>query len=665
MNLLTSLLASSAPPARGAPLGDLLWASAVATLLSAAVLWVAAAHRAGRITWLARAAQRAQRVTGLPGWAALPLLVTGAAQGIAVFGFYWDVAKHIDTGRDPGPFGTAAHYPILVGLAGITLGGFLAIVLGSDERAGGGASGNRETAAAAPTPVDAVSDHRESSSPGSVRLARGWHAPLGGLLIFLCGASALIGFPLDDVWHTLFGQDVTLWGPTHVLMVLGASLSVVGCWVLLVEGARARTSTRPSAAQRALLRWREIALAGAFLIALSTLQGEFDYGVPQFQLVYQPILIALACGAGLVAARVRLGRGGALGAALFYLAVYGLLSLVISQLIGGSTLHFPLYVPEALLVELVAMWFERPRAGVAGRSVRARPVLFGAASGVLIGTLGLAAEWGWSHVWMPLPWPSSMLAQAAVLGPLAGLAGGVLGGCIGGALDRGRSATPGSTPAPAWVAGLAGALAIACIAWPLPMTAGSPMTATARLRTVSNSSASSASSAGPQRTVAATFHLTPASAAEDAQWVTVTAWQGGGLVVDRLRRTAPGVYVTTEPLPVGGKWKTMLRIARGRSLDALPIYMPDDPAIPAAEVPAPATFTRAFVRDKKIMQREAVGGDLWLAIPAYLLLLTIVALWIAAISWGLSRLGLPREQHATSAPARTKKPTGTVAGVTG
>src|SRR6202795_4527417 len=150
MNLFASLLSSATPPARGAPIGDILWASAVATLSSAVVLWVAAAHRAGRIAWLGRAAQRAQRVTGLPGWAALPLLVTGAAQLIAVFGFYWDVAKHIDTGRDPSPFGTTAHYPILVGLAGITLGGFLAIVLGADE-----------------------------DSPGAVRLARGWRAPLG------------------------------------------------------------------------------------------------------------------------------------------------------------------------------------------------------------------------------------------------------------------------------------------------------------------------------------------------------------------------------------------------------------------------------------------------------------------------------------------------------
>ena len=34
---------------------------------------------------------------------------------------------------------------------------------------------------------------------------------------------ALVGFPLDDGWHRLFGQDVTLWGPTHLMLIGGAS----------------------------------------------------------------------------------------------------------------------------------------------------------------------------------------------------------------------------------------------------------------------------------------------------------------------------------------------------------------------------------------------------------------------------------------------------------
>jgi hypothetical protein len=383
-------LAHVAPPAKGAPVGDLIWATVVAAALSGVVLWIASAHRSGRIAWLERLAAFAERQSGLPGWAALPAVVVAGSLIIAVFGFYWDVAKHIDTGRDPSPFGTAAHWPILIGLAGITLGGFVAIVLGTDR-----------------------------SARASVRITEGWRAPLGGLLIFLCGGFALIGFPLDDVWHTLFGQDVTLWGPTHVLMVGGASLATLGLWVLLVEASRAEHRPASSTGWRQLvLRLREPAVAGAFLIGLSTLQGEFDYGVPQFQLVYQPILIMLAAGCALVTARIRVGRGGALFAAGFYCVTYAILSAVIhGPLNEAAVLHFPLYLAEAAIVELVGL-----------RLGGERPLALGLTAGALIGTVGLAAEWGWSHLWMPLPWPSSLLPEAAVLGFGAALAGGALGG---------------------------------------------------------------------------------------------------------------------------------------------------------------------------------------------------------------------------------------------
>src|SRR3954466_1293367 len=202
LNRMFFLAASE--PAKGASIHDLVIGAAIGAVLTFAVLWVASAHRAGRIRFLGRLADFSERVSGLPGWCALPSAIVGGSLSIAVFGFYWDVAKHIDTGRDPSPFGTVAHYPILAGLAGIALGGFVAIVLGVDRRV-----------------------------PTAIRIKEDWHAPLGGVLIFLCGAFALIGFPLDDVWHTLFGQDVTLWGPTHVLMVGGASLSTLGLWVVL------------------------------------------------------------------------------------------------------------------------------------------------------------------------------------------------------------------------------------------------------------------------------------------------------------------------------------------------------------------------------------------------------------------------------------------------
>ena len=69
---------------------------------------------------------------------------------------------------------------------------------------------------------------KDKPSASAVRVAPGWHAPLGGVLICACGAFALLGFPLDDFWHRLFGQDVTLWGPTHLMLIGGASMTLLG-----------------------------------------------------------------------------------------------------------------------------------------------------------------------------------------------------------------------------------------------------------------------------------------------------------------------------------------------------------------------------------------------------------------------------------------------------
>jgi hypothetical protein len=117
------------------------------------------------------------------------------------------------------------------------------------------------------------------------------------------------------------------------------------------------------------------------LVALSTFQGEFDFGVPQFRLVLHPILITLATGVGLVTARIYLGRGAALLAVLGFVLIRGLIAIMVGGVWGQTTPHFPLCLVEAPLVEAVFL-------RASGRS----PVARGAFAGVLIGTLGLAAE---------------------------------------------------------------------------------------------------------------------------------------------------------------------------------------------------------------------------------------------------------------------------------
>ena len=66
---------------------------------------------------------------------------------------------------------------------------------------------------------------------------------------------------------------------------------------------------------------RRASLAGGFLIGLSTFQAEFDFGVPQFDFLFQPMLIALAAGIGLVSARLWGGRGTAFGAVVFFIVI--------------------------------------------------------------------------------------------------------------------------------------------------------------------------------------------------------------------------------------------------------------------------------------------------------------------------------------------------------
>src|SRR4051812_34597209 len=356
--------AAAQPPAAGAGLDQVALATGGATVATAILLWICMSHRNGRIKWVGRLASFAERETGVAGWSSLPGAMLGISLLTAVFGMYWDISLHIDNGRDPGPLANPAHYFILVGLFGVLASGVLSIALtGADK-----------------------------PSKGAVRLPNGWWAPLGAVVIIACGAVSLLAFPLDDIWHRLFGQDVTLWGPTHLLLIGGASFSILGQWILDQEGHRASKGKARQGSPWIYVR--NVSLVGSLLVGLSTFQAEFDFSVPQFRLVWQPLLLALAAGMGLVAARVRLGRGGAIAAALFFIGLRGGLSLLVGPIFGETTPHFPLYIVEAGLVELVAL-----------RWGRERPITLGAASGVLIGTIGFAAEYAWANVVDTIGWP--------------------------------------------------------------------------------------------------------------------------------------------------------------------------------------------------------------------------------------------------------------------
>jgi hypothetical protein len=584
-----AVFAASQPPAGGAALAEVIGASTAAGLLTALLLWLGFGHRSGRVDVLGRLAAHAERRTGMPGWVSLPAGLATVSLLTAVFGMYWDISLHIDNGRDPGPLANPAHYFILAGLFGIFSAGFIAMAL-----------------------------PKERPSAVSLRITRDWHAPLGGVLICACGAFSLAGFPLDDVWHRIFGQDVTLWGPTHLMLIGGAAMTLVGIAVLTVEGLR--HNARAGRAEKPWMRFAHVVpLYGGFMLGLSTFQAEFDFGVPQFRFVFHPILLMVAAGVGLVVARRWGGKGAALGAVAFFLVVRGILALLVGPVLGQTTPHFPLYIVEALVVEVVAL-----------RVATDRPLAFGLWSGLGLGTIGLASEWAWSHVWMPIPWPGELFPEAAILGFGAAMGGALIGAWAGYRLDTQPK------PTVPWLrrAAVAGAALVAVI---VVSSLYKPADAGVRGSVTTTEVAS-----GAKRSVNATVRLSPPNAADDAEWLDATAWQGGGLVLDHLKRVGDGVYRTTEPIPVHGNWKSLIRLHHGNSLTAIPVFLPKDPAIPAREVPARASFTRTFVADHEILQREQKTAAGWLSTVAYAVVAGIALSLLVLLTWALHRLAHPK-----------------------
>ncbi|MFL5829926.1 MAG: hypothetical protein ACJ76X_08430 [Solirubrobacteraceae bacterium] len=600
---MTLIAALTAPPAGGAPLDQVIGATAAGMLLTAALLIGGLRYRAGRLPLLDLVARPFTWLLGVPAWAALPVALATGALLLAGTGFYWDVAVHIDRGRDPGPFGTPAHYPILIGLFGIFAAGWLALVMARGEEAG----------------------------RTGVRLTDSWVVPTSGLVMMACGAFALIGFPLDDIWHSIFGQDVTLWGPTHLIMLTGGQLMIPTILALLLEGRQARRGRADASAsaprvlrlRRSLLGPRLLAMlgAGGVLAGLSIYQAEFGFGVPQYNLLFQPALLAFTGALALVFGRAIIGPGGAVAAALVNLAISAGFTIFVGPLAGELTPHFATYLPAALCVEAAALL-------IRVRSLAA----FAAVAGVLIGTAGTIGESLWTHVWMPIAWPAHFLPGAIGIATVAAICGAFVGAFVASSLS------PERLPALSrrrWPAGALGAAGLAVVlAFCLPTHPPAAATATVTLDRPAGKSG--ATQARANATVA--FH--PGAVVSNPDYVQQLSWQGHTKAVEAmLRRVAPGIYRTVKPLPLTGSWKSLIRFQQGRTRADVPVYLPADPAIPAAGVSAVTKVTRPLIADTRLMQRERkrdVPGWLWST--ATLLVLAVIAVLVMIIGWGLTRV---------------------------
>ena len=220
------------------------------------------------------------------------------------------------------------------------------------------------------------------------------------------GGAAVTGFPLDELWHREFGVDVTMWSPTHMLMILGAAFVGIASWLVLADAGVKPHDSRWSMGIHVVAAW--LTLQG--LIAPL---GEFAFGVPQFQQIFHPMILVLASAFAFTTMRLVLGPWWGIGIAAFNIvsttSVFaGDDPLIETKVVG-------IYVVSAIAVELAAR--------IVGTERRAR---FAVVSGLGVATLGFAGDYWWNSDNAYQPWNTNLLPDAVIFGVIVGVAAALL-----------------------------------------------------------------------------------------------------------------------------------------------------------------------------------------------------------------------------------------------
>lgn len=543
--------------------------------------------------FLLRTPEALERLTKVPGWASAVVGLSLYGLLVAGEGFYSDVAWHITLGRDDSLF-TAPHTSIVLGLGFIFLAGLVGIGFASLQQVDTGLRWK------------------------AVRI------PWSTLPLLTLGGAALLGFPLDEIWHRTYGVDVTMWSPTHMLMILGASLSGLASWLVLAEA-----GVRPRKWGRGML----VVASWLTLQGLSAPLGEFSFGVPQFQQIFHPLILCIASGFALVAIRLVHGRFWALGITVVNLALMS--SDILS--LGGDTAgpvetrDAGLFVASALVIEALAF--------VLGTR---RTLRFAIASGLGVGTFGLAGEWLW-NARAYQPWNTNLLPDAVILGTVAAVAAALVG--VAFARAAGANAVQDATDRPsARLVGVAGVVVLVSLAVPMPRHVGD-VDATVTIEGAGTMEATALTDAHEQAFVEVA--LEPVDAADEARWFQATSWQGGGLVLADMEEVSRGRYRSKEPVPIGGRWKTLVRLHRGGELMTVPVFLPADPAIGEPEISA-VDRTQAFESETDYLLRETRPNDQLVANLVHALLAVVALAWIASFAVASERIGRLNEVHPSS-----------------
>ncbi len=104
-----------------------------------------------------------------------------------------------------------------------------------------------------------------------VGFAEIFSGPLGAYIVGFTALTAAIAFPLDAYWHALYGIDVAIWAPFHVMFVASMGLVALGVAYMLSSAAHlaGRRGTAGNGTRRAATLG--VVLALATVLSLFTL----------------------------------------------------------------------------------------------------------------------------------------------------------------------------------------------------------------------------------------------------------------------------------------------------------------------------------------------------------------------------------------------------------
>ena len=140
----------------------------------------------------------------------------------------------------------------------------------------------------------------------TVKILHYFHAPLGYIILGFGALIDLLAAPLDNYWHILYGIDVTLWSPFHLMGTVGGVIVGLGIvFVFASEAVIERQSAYPSRRFLGLtgLEWGTLVILSAYMnLTIPAITAFIPVTLGSLQFITYPLPLAFAAAFSLTAA---------------------------------------------------------------------------------------------------------------------------------------------------------------------------------------------------------------------------------------------------------------------------------------------------------------------------------------------------------------------------